>query len=189
MAKLKNLIGRRSGKLIVVEFAGRDSSNRAKWKCKCDCGNYKIVLARHLSGKRSTKSCGCYIKEVKYKLLMQGKSWGGYGEISGQYFNHLKYLANRRGIEFNIDIEYAWNLYLKQNCLCSLSGQEIIFTRNRRTRPKVQTSSLDRIDSNKGYIEGNVQWVHKIVNNMKQSLPDIEFIKWCKLISNYRNYD
>jgi len=35
-----------------------------------------------------------------------------------------------------------------------------------------------------GYVEGNVQWVHKIVNFMKQALPDNEFINWCRIIVN-----
>jgi hypothetical protein len=30
---------------------------------------------------------------------------------------------------------------------------------------------MDRIDSNKGYVEGNVQWVYKYVNLMKRDFP------------------
>lgn len=41
---------------------------------------------------------------------------------------------------------------------------------------------LDRIDSSKGYIEGNVQWVHKDVNMMKQNYSQKYFIEMCKKI-------
>ena len=47
-----------------------------------------------------------------------------------------------------------------------------------------QTASLDRIDNSKGYIVGNVQWVHKQVNFMKGTMEQKEFIKFCKLISS-----
>ena len=44
--------------------------------------------------------------------------------------------------------------------------------------------SLDRIDSNNGYVEGNVQWVHKDVNMMKKDYNQEYFINICKLITN-----
>ena len=46
------------------------------------------------------------------------------------------------------------------------------------------TASLDRIDSSKGYIEGNVQWVHKSVNIMKCDFSSDIFIGICNQISN-----
>lgn len=44
------------------------------------------------------------------------------------------------------------------------------------------TASLDRIDSSKGYIEGNVQWVHKYVNVMKWDFSMEEFLDICRKI-------
>jgi hypothetical protein len=40
------------------------------------------------------------------------------------------------------------------------------------------------IDSSKGYIEGNIQWVHKDINNMKWDFTQEEFINYCKLVAN-----
>lgn len=45
-----------------------------------------------------------------------------------------------------------------------------------------QTASLDRIDSSKGYIPGNVQWVHKDVNKMKLALSEKRLLELCTLI-------
>ena len=83
---------------------------------------------------------------------------------------------------FDITIEYAWDLYLNQNKECALSGLPIkfSFTRNKND----ETASLDRIDSKLGYVEGNVQWVHKHVNMMKNVYSQKYFISICKLISN-----
>jgi hypothetical protein len=58
---------------------------------------------------------------------------------------------------------------------------------NKEVKEKKQTASLDRIDSTKGYIKGNIQWVHKDVNKMKWNWNQSNFINWCKLITNYYN--
>lgn len=49
------------------------------------------------------------------------------------------------------------------------------------------TASLDRIDSSKGYVIGNVQWVHKTINTMKMDLANSEFIKLCQMVA--KNHD
>lgn len=41
-----------------------------------------------------------------------------------------------------------------------------------------QSASLDRIESNKGYVVDNIQWVHKFVNVMKWNIPEDNFIDW-----------
>lgn len=55
------------------------------------------------------------------------------------------------------------------------------FSQN-RAFDKKQTASLDRIDSNEGYIVGNVQWVHLVLNRMKSNLKETQFIEWCNLV-------
>lgn len=42
------------------------------------------------------------------------------------------------------------------------------------------TASIDRIDSSKGYIKGNIQIVHKTLNKMKLNMRDEEFIAICE---------
>lgn len=44
------------------------------------------------------------------------------------------------------------------------------------------TASLDRIDSSKGYVVGNVQWVHKDVNTVKWDLTLDNFFRVCKMV-------
>lgn len=53
-----NLSGKRFGKLIVLEDAGRSIGGSSKWKCQCDCGNILIVGIGSLRCGH-TKSCGC----------------------------------------------------------------------------------------------------------------------------------
>lgn len=49
-----------------------------------------------------------------------------------------------------------------------------------------RTASLDRIDSSKGYIEGNIQWVHKDINFMKQEMDENSFFCWCGIIAKFK---
>jgi hypothetical protein len=114
--------------------------------------------------------------------------WKGHGEISLTYFNHIKNGASKGGrrtkkIEFNVTIEYLWALFLKQNRRCAYTGEELRFG-TFKDEARLATASLDRIDSNKGYVEGNLQWIHKTLNVMKQDLPSDIFITWCKKVSS-----
>ena len=65
--KKENLTGRKFGRLIVLEEE-RSSSNRLKWRCQCECGNFCSVSPDKLKSGH-TKSCGCYHKTAMRKLL------------------------------------------------------------------------------------------------------------------------
>ncbi len=104
--------------------------------------------------------------------------WKGYEEISATYWNNVLNGARNRKIKIEITIQDAWQLFLKQNKKCALTGQEIGFE-----ACKSNTASLDRIDSKIGYVKGNLQWVHRDINFAKQSLSNEEFINLCKLVA------
>ena len=62
MAELKDLTGRRFGRLVVSCQAGRDKQGRAIWGCLCDCGNQARVKSTNLI-QGHTNSCGCLHRE------------------------------------------------------------------------------------------------------------------------------
>lgn len=110
--------------------------------------------------------------------------WTGYMEIQGTYLTALKNQAKKRGLEFSISYEYLWDLFLRQDRKCAYSGIEIFFSRNNIEHINGDyTASLDRINSSLGYIEGNVQWVHKRVNVMKGNMEEQEFLNFCEAIT------
>lgn len=61
MAKAKNEIGNKYGKLLVIEEAGIDSSKHRMWRCQCDCGNIIEVRGAKLRSGDKT-DCGCVKK-------------------------------------------------------------------------------------------------------------------------------
>ena len=170
------------GKLQPLE---KDINNKLKIICLCECGNIKSINRSHVIA-GNTISCGCISKNGKLR-----SQWKGFGDISGDFwYSHILRSARgdkqgnkiRKPKEINITIEYIWNLFLQQNKKCALSAIELKFPKN--GKDKLYTASLDRIDSNKGYIKGNVQWVHKHINIMKNKFDNNYFIEICKQIAN-----
>ncbi len=110
--------------------------------------------------------------------------WTGYEEIQGSYLTAIKSAAKRRKLEFSVSYEYLWNLFIQQDRKCAYSGIEIFFSRNNIEHINGDyTASLDRINNSLGYIEGNVQWVHKRVNIMKGNMEEQEFLDFCEAIT------
>lgn len=61
MYKHNDLVGKRFGRLTVIEQSGRAHDRHILWKCKCDCGNTTNVSSRDLKDGH-TQSCGCLQK-------------------------------------------------------------------------------------------------------------------------------
>lgn len=170
-----DLKDKKIGKLIVKERS-HQVNQTWYWKCECECGTTTYVRGSVLQASKS-QSCGCNTK----KSGKDCPTWSGFEDMSGMYWSTIKNRAGKYGHEFTITQEYAWNLYIKQDKKCRFSKLDLTFgNRPNNERP---TASLDRIDSTKGYIEDNVQWVHKTINKMKWNLQDEEFIQYCVLIA------
>lgn len=182
MVYMTDITNKKYGHLTTIRITENPSNNEAYkrryryWLCQCDCGNFSTVKEAHLlSG--STKSCGCSL----FRRGRNSPEWEGYGEISGDLFWTIKDGARRRNMEFSITKEYIWDLFLKQNRKCALSNIDIKFSSYKGDRSE-RTASLDRIDNNKGYINGNVRWVHKDINRIKWELSDDLLFYYCENI-------
>ncbi len=178
-----NIKGKTYNRLFVESFSHTLSHAGAFWNCICECGKKVIVRGCDLRNK-ITKSCGCLRLQIQRANSKSNHClWKGYGELSGRQFQQFEKSAKKRKIDFKVTIQYLWDLFIKQNKKCALSGVELKF--NSRSFKFDGNASPDRIDSSKGYIEGNLQWVHKDVNYMKQDHTDESFLKWCSIIHNY----
>lgn len=83
MSNVVDETGNTYGYLTVIERAENSKDGRARWKCRCKCGNEVIVLGKHLrSG--NTKSCGCYQKE---RAIESNELRGG--DLTGRRFGKL----------------------------------------------------------------------------------------------------
>lgn len=106
---------------------------------------------------------------------------GWHRGIRVSWFNKFKAGAETRGIEWDISIDIVADLMKQQDSKCALTGWTIEFPES--GHPQKSNASIDRIDSSKGYIEGNVQLVTRHVNMMKQQYTQEYFIKVCKAVA------
>lgn len=165
MIDMKNLVGLKFGRLLVVERHGSrkyKNCSRALWKCKCECGNTCLVETKNLTT-GNTRSCGCLYKEVnkisKYKKHGYCSEkhplylvWKSIKQRCNNPKNHEYNVYGGKGIkicdnwERNPDEFIKWALSNGYKC-----GLEI-----------------DRIDNNKGYSEDNCQFITKSENVKKK---------------------
>lgn len=170
--KRKDLTNQLVGKLKVLYPDTSNKYKRLHWICRCECGKIYPVRASHLQSE-SIESCGCF-RTPNYK------------EIPGAYWRVTKFGAKIRNLTFNITMEYAWDLFIQQNRKCLLTGRELKFGIPYSRMRKYQTASLDRIDSNQGYIVGNICWLHKDINMFKGAIHSNSFIQLCYEVVNYQ---
>lgn len=182
-------VGKTYGYLKVLSMCKKEKgARRTYYNCLCQKCNKKCVkVSTILSRAVSNTTCGCGQYDKKGYLHGQ---FTGYKEISGGYWSAIKRGAVDRQLEFNIDIKYAWKLFIKQNRKCALSNLDIDFPKvNNNPERKKATASLDRIDNAKGYIKGNVQWVHKEINLMKWTREQDRFIELCHAVSEHNKME
>jgi hypothetical protein len=105
---------------------------------------------------------------------------GEYNGVRVSWWNKYKLGASYRNIVWNLSLEDAVELLENQEWKCALTGLDLMC--NGDLDPI--TASLDRIDNSKGYILGNIQFVHKEVNMMRGTLDLNRFTELCKLIGD-----
>ena len=149
MVALKNEIGNKYGKLVVLSRIC--NASRTTWLCICECGNSTEVLGTSLrSGK--TKSCGCARKDTNICGMRTHPIYNSYSGAKGRCNNKndpaYKYYGGR-GIKFLFkDSKEFIDLMLP-------TWKEGL--------------SLDRIDVNGHYEVSNCRWVTPQAQQLNKS--------------------
>lgn len=155
-------------------------NDKRKWSKLCPICEIEQSYGKRtdaVQAKISNQPCrSCSNKTVSKRVKLF------YKEIRHSWFLRSKRLAERRNIIWEINYEYIWKLYISQNRKCALSGREIGWEKSGLTH----SISIDRIDSGIGYIEGNIQLVHKDLNTMKHVFSQKRFIELCEMVVRYQ---
>lgn len=201
------IIGTKYGNYEVISDKVGIKNNRSYFLVKCSCGKEQYVRSDILKS-GSAKNCKfChnkknYDKNIELGLMNHlGYTTGqhrGVGDLTKTHLSRIKLGAKARNIEWSEDltIDYLWELFLKQDKKCALSGMDICLKKDIHTpinnvKKNIDyttfTASLDRIDSSKPYTKENVQWVHRNINIMKNSYNQDYFIDLCSKVINHAN--
>lgn len=96
---------------------------------------------------------------------------------SNKFSIYLKNVKNRHK-DFSLeltDLENQWNL---QKGICPYSGISMILKTNKKSKAILNQASLDRIDSSKGYIKNNIEFVCLGINYLKSTFTKLEVLEF-----------
>lgn len=167
---IKNLIGLRFKKLIVLELAHKEGG-RAHWRCQCDCGNQTVVASNHLQKHNGTASCGC------------DRAVHGMARPGQLHPLYRVWLAMRARCSNPNNKDYKW--YGGRGItVCPEWDDFTQFARDMGSRPPGR--SLDRIDNDGPYSKDNCRWATKAEQMKNTSVARwIEFNGERKVLSEW----
>jgi hypothetical protein len=89
--------------------------------------------------------------------------------------------------KINIELDELYEIGEKQEWKCAYTKRQLEFTRGgafgNNTNPL--SCTIDRIDSSKGYVKGNVQLISWIANCAKNAMTHDQFIDLCKTVATH----
>jgi len=171
----------RFGKLVVrCKDSQRDKFGRVLWVCDCDCGLEARVITANLrfkdDGKPKQGSCGC-------------EQWSLRVPPSSYVLRNYRDAAKRYGRAFELSEESFLRL-ITSNCDYCGSEPNHKFPPSQVLKNPAHAAfrwnGIDRIDSDKGYVEGNVVPCCQPCNEMKSDKSRDEFLQLIAAIYRHR---
>jgi len=172
-----NLVGATFGKLEVISKHSV-ANKKVRWNVKCLTCSTEYDLATDTL-KKNANGCQTCSRSNSPKGI-DSIYWKGGRYISSVFLSNVKRSAKKRGIEVTIDIADLDAVWEMQAGKCKYTGRQLTLSGDDCT------ASLDRIDSNLGYIPFNIQFLHKDVNIAKWAMKEEVFFEMIKEIYDHR---
>lgn len=174
-----DISGQQFGRLVAIEICGRRlSTGVSLWKCLCSCGNYTVVGISELKN-GNTQSCGC----LNTERVRQRHSLDIGQAAFNRILNSYKSSARKRHREFLLtDLEFRD--LIQQPChYCNIAYSNVSVSR--ANTGDFKYNGLDRVDSSKGYILGNVVPCCSKCNTAKLDMTVDDFKQWVTDVYNH----
>jgi hypothetical protein len=183
MAAFISLAGRRFGRLVALHAKSRPHSHRGQtvWLCKCDCGNTKAI-ARSSLVRGLTRSCGCLLDEyVNSTRLAHGLA------AMRRQITRYRFQAAERGLAWELTESDCRNLFTADCHYCGAKPAAYSVPSHGSKYGGFYYNGIDRIDSDYGYLSGNVISACFVCNRAKSTMSYPDFIRWIeRCASNMR---
>lgn len=157
MGIVKNMVGYQFNGCEVLKRSGTNSDNRAKWLCKCRCGN-KFETTGKCIRNGDSQSCGCYRKEVTKK---RGKKNATHGDTNTRLYHIYRGMKARCYYTESQNYEKYGGKGIK---ICKEWLDDFtIFKKWALDNGYTENLSIDRINNERNYEPDNCRWAdHKI---------------------------
>lgn len=166
--RFQDLTGQHFGHVVVKYRGENDRSGKTRWICLCDCGKEKLTYATELTRGRGT-SCGYGCLYYPLQIPPSKYIW----------FNY-RGSAKRKNLPFILTLEQLSSIISQPCGYCGREPSQSMSSSQMRKHPSYKIfryNGIDRIDSAKGYVEGNVVPCCKPCNEMKSDKSYEEFLR------------
>ena len=104
-----------------------------------------------------------------------------------QLGSSAKYRAKQIKVKYNLTKEYLIALWEEQNGCCAVSGRKFDLRKPPKGKcVRANSPSLDRVNSRKGYVKGNVRFVCYQVNTALNQYGEKALIALCEDILSFQ---
>jgi hypothetical protein len=149
--KKMDIVGKRFGRLTVIEEVCPKTTRNSKFVCLCDCGEKRVCFGFSLKD-GTTQSCGCYNRDiVRTHGLTKSSEYSAYRSMIDRCYNekNKKYpIYGGRGISVCEEWLKGFDFFISDMGLKNNSK-----------------FSLDRINTNLGYSKENCRWANITTQN------------------------
>lgn len=175
MPAFKSIAGQRFGRLTARSVAMKSSrtSNRAtQWLCTCDCGTERVIARSSLTA-GLTRSCGCLAEEHLSTVRLPG----GLASMRRQVVRYKKQ-AIERGLPWELSESDCMAMFTADCHYCGTPPGNFSRPTHGSTHGGCFYNGIDRVDSDCGYVAGNVVTSCFICNRAKSVLGYRAFVDW-----------
>lgn len=176
-----NLIGKRFGRLLVIQVLGSNARRQIVYQCSCDCGKY-VNLNGDAIRNAHVRSCGCITNErlrqdqINARVLKSTRD-----KCISDFYIQYKCNARHRNKDFALTRIQIESLIFLECFYCGRSPQ----TPYKNKAKKDETifhNGIDRYDNSIGYRLENCVTCCSICNLMKMDYTVDEFYNQIDLI-------
>lgn len=156
-----------------------DYTKGGRYKSSCKvCCNAATAKWRKANPDKVKEKEKQYYEANKEKIRVKNRKRYTGLTLDQKFGQLLKNAKQRKTVEVFISIQHIYDVWEKQEGRCAYTKLPLTSEAH-----QLNTVSLDRIDSSKDYVEGNIQLVCVPVNVMKMDSTEKQFVHLCQLVA------